>query len=77
MQVDNPFHVVGHRVYVGRTPEARQTRFSVYVNNRPLLKRKVPMSRREANEVCALLNKSPRCRKWAATLPKDTRVGVV
>lgn len=69
-----PFHVVRHGV---ESDGKRVTeRFSIYVKNRPLLKRPVPMSRREAMRTARSLNRSRRCLKWAETI-RFSRGGVV
>ena len=64
-QPDDPFHVVGHRV----DGQPDKTRFSVMVNNKRIFLAKVPLSRREAQEICRLMNESHRCTKWAKKFP--------
>lgn len=60
MPLGKPFHVVGHRV----DGQPDKTRFSVMVNNHPLFRFKVPLTRSAAEGICTLLNGTERTCKW-------------
>jgi hypothetical protein len=69
MSADKPFHVAGH--HVERQPD--KAWFEVLMNNRPLFKHKIQLSRAAARKIADALNTSAKARVFAARFPlKDT-----